>query len=461
VSLATQFERDENAATETEFKRLAAALGSLEEVDPPKAVLYFADTARRDAGAHFTRMFTNQHVVAGSGPPARLIGRTHPGLDVSHGMGAAAAFDAVVREAASRGVRFYAVQAEGLAEPVPRVEDAQDTLTALALETGGRPFLHGPSADRMASEILDDLSCLFLVSFAPEGLPEDRPLPVHVSVREAGFSTQVRGQVVIQSEMARRVSDLKAAFLRQGEGDGGAISAAVIPTGYEKGRYSALVQVAVPASPLPGGKWEIGASLVTGGTAREIVKRTVGTNVTGVPVVLEEVERFPAGPFEVIAVARDVSTDTIVSRRVSGEWPGTKDTAAIGPIAVLEPVKGAFVRDRATRTSGSLARSESEPLRSDQPAAIVGLVCRGKDGPAAVRAERRLVGEEVTDLAPIDLDLSREPCAQVRDVIPANTLGAGRFLYEILATAGGIEVARGERSFVLVKAPAEPTAPQP
>jgi hypothetical protein len=358
----------------------------------------------------------------------------------------------VLREAASFGVRFYSVQAEGLAPSSTRVRDAQDTLKALALETGGRAFLNGVAAERMAADILGDLSCLYLVSFSPEKLAQDRPLPVRVAVSRPGLAVQVRGQIIVQSESARQASRLAAAFARRGESEDGRMSAAVIPTGYGGGRYSALVQLAVPAAAVPRGSWEIGATLVQGGAAREIAKRKIATNVTGIPIVLERVERFRSGPYEIVAVARDTSTGAIVSRRIEGEWPEVGKAATIGPIAVLEPASGAFVRGPENRTSGSLARSETQPLRADHPAAIVSLVCRAEDGPTTIRAERRLVGEEVMRLTPLDLDLRKEICAQVRDVVPSNTFGAGRFLYEIKAVAEGIELARRDRSFVVFKA---------
>ena len=45
------------------------------------------------------------------------------------------------------------------------------------------------------------------------------------------------------------------------------------------------------------------------------------------PIVLEDVESFPAGAFEIVAVARETSTDTVVSRRIAGRWPEPKDVA--------------------------------------------------------------------------------------------------------------------------------------
>jgi hypothetical protein len=437
---AHEFERDEALDSISDFGRLTAAIGRLAGTDPPKILLYFADTARRNAGAHYMRMLSGSF-----SPYARL--------DDSDTSGVISMFDAVLREAASQGVRFYSVQAEGLAMSSPRAQDAQATLVALAVETGGKPFLNGVSADRMADGILDDLSCLYLVSFAPEGFPKDRPLPVQVTIRRPGLSAQVRGQLVLQSEPARRSARLLAAFSAPEESEKGPISAAVIPIGHDANGFSALVQVAVPAPAVPGGSWEIGATLVRGGSAREIAKRTITTNVSGIPVVLEREERFAAGKQEIVAVARETSTETIVSRRIEFAWPDIKNGPAIGPIAVLEPVAGAFVRGEETYARGLLARSESEPLRADHLAAIVTLVCRGRDGPNTLRVERRLVGEATTPLPPLDLDLRDEPCAQVRDLIPAGTFGAGRFVYELRAIAGGIEVARGDRRFVVVQAP--------
>jgi hypothetical protein len=449
ASLARQYARDEAADGAADFERLAAAVGRLTDVPQPKAIVYFADTARRNAGEHFTRLFDERGPRFDSGAGSISPERARAELDAAAKIGAQGAFDSVLREAAADGVRFYAVQADGLAPDDSRIRDAQDTLAALALESGGRPFLNGVPADRMAESILEDLSCVYLISFRPEGIPEDVPLPVRIGARVPGLETRARGHLVVQSEAARSASRVRDAFSSASEEENGTISAAVIPTGSGRGGRFALIQVAVPSPAAMGGSWEIGVSLVSGRSVREISKRKIATNASNVPMVLEEEEKLPGGRSTVLAVARESRTGLVVSRRLEIDWPESDGGLAIGPIAVLEPAAGAFVRGKSTRTEGSLARSESEPLRADRPAALIGVVCRPKERPATVRVERRLVGASVLDLTPLTLDLRKEVCAQFRDVVPAGNLGPGRFLYEVIAASQGLETARRERSFVL------------
>ena len=103
-----------------------------------------------------------------------------------------------------------------------------------------------------------------------------------------------------------------------------------------------------------------------------------------------------------------------------------------GPVALLQPVYAAFLRDGWTRREGSLSRAADEPVRSDLPTALVGIVCRRRSGSGHLQVERRLVGEDSVDFPRLDLDLGRDLCAIVSDVIPAGTMTEGMFKYELL-----------------------------
>ena len=48
---------------------------------------------------------------------------------------------------------------------------------------------------------------------------------------------------------------------------------------------------------------------------------------------------------------------------------------------------------------------------------------------------RELVGEASTPLPQLTLDFGTDRCAQLRDVIPAGTLGEGRYRYRVLDEA--------------------------
>lgn len=428
--------------------RLSMVLGALDPIDPPKAVVYFSDTLRSRPGGHYQDLF-----------PARAAGDGRSALLESDPSLASLSFDRVVSEATAHGVRLYTIEAQGLTSlsmtdpAIPysaRVSAAQHTLAAMALETGGKAFLNGVSGARIASGIVADLSCVFLISFDPAGLPEDRPIPVSVQVRRSGLTAQARGRLVVQSEASRRTSKLLAAFAApEAAGSPAIVRAAVIPTGFDAGTFKGLVQIAVPPSPYPSASWDLGASLVSTGKVREDTSTHLEVGSSGVPLVLEREMSFSAGPFEIVAVAHETSTDQIASRTLEGAWPDLRDVpAAVGPIALLQPSVGAFERDGATHKKGSLALGERDPVRREAATAMVSLVCRGEGVRTPLEVVRRLTGETSVDFQPIELD-PPDTCAQVRDLIRPNTMGAGEFRYEILVLQGGKELARGERRFAV------------
>lgn len=463
VALARRYQVEESWRYEKAVRRLEMVLGRLEQEDPPKALLYFADTLRSRPGAHYLEMFSDA-VLEREAPAASSS------LDAS---GGGLSFDRVVNRAAAHGVRIYTVQAEGLVAPtlqssvgfkgaysarnassipMARVREAQDTLGGLAGETGGQAFLNGVPASKIAGRILGDIACLYLVSFDPRGFDLDRPLPVRVVVKRPGVRAQVRGRIVIPSESERLTSRLLAAFSApEGAGVASPLRASVIPTGFSDGAFSGLIQVAVPGSRQPGASWEMGASLLSRGKVRQDASGLIRLRSAGAPLVLESVANFRPGPYEIVAVARETATDQILSRQIEGSWPDPQDSPAlIGPLSLLYPVGGAFLREGAARSSGFLALGD-EPLKAGSPAALVGVACRRPDVKGTVRLERQLVGETTVPFEAVDLEAGADLCAVFRDVIPAGTLGPGGFRYEVRIVREGEELARASREFSAVE----------
>ncbi len=455
AKLARAYFLEELWRTEKSFQRLTTILGLLAEVDPPKAVLYFADTLRKDAGRHYFKFFSESP----RGREVLLRSRVNPNTSsegqwmtsASKVFDASAAFNRLIEEAAAHGIRFYAVQAEGLVPSSTRASDAQNTLASLALETGGQAFLHGLSAPKIAAAIEHDLSCVYLLSFDPSRFPKDKPLPVRVLAHRPKIKAQVRGTLVLQSESARLTSRLLAAFATpEATKHDIPVSVRLIPTGYDHGAFSALLQVVIPGSKFAGAAWDLGASVVSRGAVREDVSARLSANVPDVPLVLEREMRFAPGPYEIIAVAREASTDQIASQQVTGEWPDLDaQNVTIGPIVALEPATGAFLREGVTHTSGSLALGPAEPLRADAPTALVGLVCFDRSQNRGLCIERSLSGQAKVPFALIEVEPGADRCVQIRDVIPAGTMGPGEFRYEIGVARGETVLAHGERAFVV------------
>ncbi len=452
LNLAHLYYQEELWRTERDLRRFSMFLGTLADLAPPKVVVYFADTLRVNAGEHYLKLFgeaARRQIVA-SGEES-LAATPRP-------LGAITLLDSVVDEASAHGVRLYTVEAQGLAPAlsgeVPttaRVRDAQDTLSGLALETGGRAFLNGVKAERIASAIEEDLRCLYLISFDPAGLPEDQPLPVKLTVRNPKVRAQVRGRVVVQSASRRLTSRLLAAFASPEERTSDVpLHVVVVPAGFDEGRYTALVQVWVPGTAQAAATWDLGISVVA---FEHVTDRSVRLSVSrpGIPVVLQGTFTFRAGPYEIVAVAHETRSDLVSSARVEGVWPKPgAQPVHLGPFAALQPSRAAFHDGERTKDQGPLAYPPEEPLRPDRPTALRELVCRGADAPARLRVERELVGASRAPFPGLELELRDEPCALVQDLIPAGTMTPGAFRYHVRVLDGERTLGETEHQFLVV-----------
>ena len=469
ISKARLYQKEERWFTDRNLRRLAVTLGQLVDLESPKALIYFGDTVRSNPGEHYLSFF-------GEG-----MRKSEPTLSAmtADSLTGNLAFDKVINEASAQGIRIYAVEARGLTSPVDdervqslavaqtgsassssrvRINDTHRTLDDMAAETGGRSFLHGMRATKIADRILDDSSCVYLMSFDPEGLPEDKPLPVRISLERKDVDLRVRGRIVIQSESARKTSEILRAFSAPGSiPDPIGVKTGVVPTGFRNGTYSALLQISVPGSPLHGATWDLGGSLVADGKVRDKASGRLSASAPNVPVIFEHETTFKPGTYEIVAVAHEARSGLVASSETEIDWPQLKGGAPrVGPIVVLQPASGAFLREGQTRRSGSLFIPESDPVFTSRPTAFVGIVCRGK-GRQPVGAERRLVGDRVHEFPDLELENDEQSCAQVRDVIPSNTLTPGFYRYEIRLRQDDSIVEVGQREFVALDAPPRPS----
>jgi hypothetical protein len=372
-------------------------------------------------------------------------------------------FDAAINEAAAQGVRLYTVQAEGLTERMHgalpgsaaatqtktvgaprsiRSREARDTLRGMAAETGGESFLQGSSGEFIGERIVTDSSCMFLISFDPAGFRYDAPLRTAVSTPRDDIELRVRGRLIVQSPSAKRTASLLRAFGSPDSiEDPFEMRAHLVPTGFSDGAYTALLQLAVPGTPLQSATWELGASVVHGQKIHDEVSGSLTVPSPGVPVVFEHEVRFRPGEYEIVSVAHEAGTGMISSNQKTVVWPDPNGRPATAcPIALLQPANAAFMRGDESRASGSLARGSEEFIDPERPLALVVVVCRGRRDRGPLQVERVLVGESVVDLPPLSLNVTSDRCAQVRDLIPSGTLGPGTYRYGIsLAGDGTLE----------------------
>ena len=432
------YQREDVWHTEKAMRLLSLVLSRLADTDPPKIVIYFGDTARINAGAHYFEL-------AGR--------RCNQSLFDAQG-----AFDKVIEQAGALGVRIYAIQAQGLVGldifdhdtklSERRVLDAQGGLKALGLRTGGDAFINGMSYKRMVRRILDDIGCIYLLSFDADDYPRDKPLSVAVRVSRRQVRVQSRDTVVVQSESAHRTSRLLAAFgspesMRREV----SLQGVVAPLAFAKGRFSGLLQISVNQSSLSAATWDVGASVISRGRVRHETSGRISVSRAEMPVVLEAMVEFRPGPYEIVMVAHEAATDHLGALRIEGEWPGTDEGVSIPPIALMQPASGVFVRDGNARDAGSLFVGPEQSLQNNLPIVIVGLVCRGSQESKTLIVQRSIAGVVQSKFDDLEVELVSEACAQIRDVIPGQTLSPGKFEYRIRAIAEGRVAAERKHSF--------------
>lgn len=464
MSLARLYQREEYWRTDRNLRRVELALGRLVDESAPKALLYFADALRDNPGEHYLAFF------------GQRLRNSEALLSVASadGLQGGLAIDRLVNEAAAQGIRIYPVEARGLTVEVDaglvnpaglnttgtvasssrvRVGDTHRTLQGMAAETGGVAFLNGVRAERIAAHIVADGACLYLASFDPGDLAEDVPLRVIVESARPDVKLRVRGRLVLLSESSRRTAEILRAFAAPNApaAEPFDLRAGLVPTGYSGGRYSALLQIAVPALPLQGAVWDVGATLVRGSNVSDRASGRISTPEPGIPVVLEREVRFRPGLLEVVAVAHEERSGLVASERFELAWPELDpERAAVGPVALLQPAPAAFLREAELRRSGSLVVDSGTPLDPSRPAAFVALVCAGKRRSGPLNLERRLVGPTVHEFPVIEVTPDPQGCAQVRDVVPSNTLKSAAYRFEIVLRDGdGTLLGAGEREFVV------------
>ncbi|HEX5041660.1 MAG TPA: hypothetical protein VFV75_02080 [Candidatus Polarisedimenticolaceae bacterium] len=442
------YAEEERWRTQRDLARLGMAIGRLADVDAPKAVLYFADTTRRNAGDHYLSFLSASTVAKNALATNQQMGTLESQTGLS--IGGELSFDRVVKEAAALGIRFYTVEAQPLQESSVRVHDAQKTLQSLAVETGGKAFINGVTPKRMVGGIKEDFGCLWLLSFDPTGLPTDVALPVRVLLDVPKVKVRARGQTVVQSAQQRVTNRLLAHFAVETESAASPLRAGFVPLAWKDGKFSALLQVVAPPTALPGATWDLGASVVA--IEKIAAETSARTQVAGsnVAVALESVVELKPGPFELVAVARELTSDKVFSSRTEGTWPDPEDALAevVQPV-VLQPGPGAFTRDGMVRKSGSLVHRADDPLDAARPTALVALVCRSKMVKTSLDVTRVLEGASPVEFPPLALDLKDERCGQVRDMIPARSLGPGRYHYRIVVREKGTVIGNGETTFLV------------
>jgi hypothetical protein len=175
----------------------------------------------------------------------------------------------------------------------------------------------------------------------------------------------------------------------------------------------------------------------------------------GRPPLYQATLKLPSGPYEIVAVAHETSTDSIRAGRVIGSWPPSRtDRVTLSAPAVAQPQRGGLVQDGEVRETGIVVRGAGNLVDPRQPVAFVTAACVSVSKDTVLRAERSIVGETEVPFAPMELSSDDGRCVQIRDLIAAGSLGAGRMTYFVRVLSGDAEIAAQELSFDVADVPA-------
>jgi len=456
VGQLTTLVQNEIQRSERDIDRLRRAVLSLSSRGTPKGAVYFADTLRRDPGGVVARTldstveFANRGTGSSPGAHAGITDRT-----------ADAAITALVRDAATYGVRFYAVEGRGLGSPSDWVRTSQDTLAGLALETGGMYFVNGVAAERIADGVTADQSCWYLVSFDPAGWEVDKTLSLAIYGKHPGLHVQTRSALVIPSKATLQQIRLLAAHLGDPGLDENPLSVSIYPIGGTAKEFQVLAQVRLPDDRTPqtaASNWEVGFQLVSGGTIVAHTSNRVTWKGNGAVPICQSTMTLPTGPYELVAVARELATDSIREGRVTGTWPAISTDHVVLSLPVLaQPQRGGIVKDGEVASSGIVVRGTGNLVDPRLPLAIVTAACVDGPSDAALRAERKIVGENEVPFAAMNVGSDDGRCVQIRDLVKPGTLGAGRMTYTVAVRSGDATIASQQLEFVVAAAPASAT----
>ena len=448
---ARRYQQEETWLVDKAFTRFSMTIGRFADLPAPKAVIYFADRIRKAAGQHYVDMFSSG-----------MFDNLERANMETRAQQAQHAFDRVVNEANAYGVRLYTIQAEGLVGggsiadrgtttrmPTSHIRLSQQSLQGLAAETGGRAFINGVRTSKIVKAIREDLSCIYLLSFDAEKVARDRSLPVLLRAKERGIEVRTRGQLYVPSRGKRQVSRLMAAFAASDVVSSDSMRGALIPLNYEDGKYQAFLQVQLEGSPLPNASWDVGASVLSRDKVRDEFSTRLKVPQAGATVIVESMLELPPGPFEISLVGHDQATDRIVTAQVAGDWPKLRgESFVVVPVAVLQQSRGAFVRDGANRSQGSLAFSGIEPVDTARATALRTLVCRGNVGSKKpVDVIRRLAGDSAATFEPYEISLKDYECVTVQDYIPPDIMTPGEFEFEVQVQRNGDVLTERSRRF--------------
>lgn len=399
----------------------------------------------------------------------------------------------LVRAANERNVRIYPVVASGMNGPgeAPGAFSglADNALTMLASETGGRVAEGSNDVGLVFDEILEDTSCFYRVGFTLPARHDGDVKRIQVLVRGGwGFRVRHRQTIVDRTREAQEIDRVRAAFLDPERAHGLAVHAAAAPLLDHVRGSRVRIQIEVPVGELLAlrsgdgtrqARLQIGGMLVPrlpGSGAAQGVMADVDTSrlpwriasgatlsmedtgsVAARQVALVEEVDAPPGSYWLVGVVEDELAQTVGASVV--ELQVAEQPAALGPVHLATPAPETLLvgsDERPSERQGAPKRRKvtlappilpdrlllrNDPaIRREEGARILFAVCDpetdGKQPPGfgGWRLERSLTCEAMPDAVELTgsrLEVEDEPCFLLVEPIVPGTLLPGSCTYEV------------------------------
>jgi VWFA-related protein len=421
----------------------------------------------------------------------------------------------LVRAANERNVRIYPVVASGMNGPAegPGAFSglADNALTMLASETGGRVAEGSNDVGLVFDDILEDTSCFYRVGFTLPARHDGDVKRIQVLVRGGwGFRVRHRQTIVDRTEEDQEVDRVRAAFLDPERSRGIAVHAAAAPLLDHDRGSRVRIQIEVPVGELLAlrsgdgtrqARLQIGGMLVPrrpGPAAAQGVMADVDTSrlpwriasgatlnmddtgtVAARQVALVEEVDAPPGSYWLVGVVEDELARAVGASVVELQVP--ERPGALGPVHLATPApdtllvesdkrpserQGAPKRRKVTLAPPTLPERllvrHDPAFREDEAAQILYAVCdpesAGKQPPGfdGWRLQRSLacgVIPDAVDLGGSRLEVEGEPCFLLVEPIPPGTLLPGSCEYDVTLERAGEAPEHRTLSFQVLPGP--------
>jgi VWFA-related protein len=316
----------------------------------------------------------------------------------------------VARAANEREVRIYGVHTEGLAAPGDSMQpDADDAVTFLSSETGGRVYERSNTVVPAFSRVVEDADCFYRVGFHLPRLHSGDLERIEVRVGDGrGYRLRYRRTLLDPTREDQDLDALRAAMLVPAPADAFPLSVVAEPlwVGAKAGRarvevriplanllalpaavptaLEARVQVGltlVPLRPLDPGEARRGGSPWSEAASNRAAWSTARQAIVTLPaawapagdsrsLVLSQEVEAPLGDYRVIAIAQDRVAGVISSTTAYFEITGAE--TGLGPLHLALPSADAIrVEPAPAETNARRHRDEIAPTAESFPDSLL------------------------------------------------------------------------------------------